>query len=127
MLIIVRGFANETPRMEATLEAWNKVVTWRNTIGYYEFFDNKLPGISLSLLSLRPSISRSHDPSRSLSHTLSLPRSLIYITHTHTHTHTHTYADVLGYIQAQKTSISGGLSRFMAATSISAPSSYISL
>lgn len=44
VLIIVRGFANETPRMEATLEAWNKVVTWRNSIGYYEFFDNKLPG-----------------------------------------------------------------------------------
>ena len=64
MLIIVRGFANETPRMEATLEAWNKVVTWRNSIGYYEFFDKKLPGmISLSLLSLPPSISISHDPS----------------------------------------------------------------
>jgi len=43
-LIIVRGYANEKERMEATIVAMRKICEWRASVGYYEFFNTRLPG-----------------------------------------------------------------------------------
>ena len=43
-LIIVRGYASEKERMEATIVAMRKICEWRASVGYYEFFDTRLPG-----------------------------------------------------------------------------------
>jgi len=44
VLIIVRGYAGEDPRMEATVVAMRKLCAWRDTVGYYDFFTTRLPG-----------------------------------------------------------------------------------
>ena len=44
VLIIVRGFADEEKRMEATVEAMQKICEWRAKTGYYEFFNRRLDG-----------------------------------------------------------------------------------
>lgn len=44
VLIIVRGYKSETPRMEATIEAMRKIIEWRHSVGYYDFFAKSLPG-----------------------------------------------------------------------------------
>lgn len=44
VLIIVRGYAGEEPRMEATVTAMRKLCAWRDAVGYYEFFTQRLPG-----------------------------------------------------------------------------------
>ena len=44
VLIIVRGYAGEDPRMEATVAAMRKLCAWRDSVGYYEFFTTRLPG-----------------------------------------------------------------------------------
>ena len=41
-LIIVRGYAGENPRMEATVEAMRKICEWRAKTGYYDFFSKRL-------------------------------------------------------------------------------------
>ena len=44
VLIIVRGYADEEKRMEATVEAMHRICEWRAKIGYYEFFNKRLDG-----------------------------------------------------------------------------------
>ena len=42
VLIVVRGFADEKQRVEATLEAMRKICEWRAAVGYYDFLHKRL-------------------------------------------------------------------------------------